>query len=173
MTLNLFNQETYPKSTLSLLDHLAKILVSLQKELGLTELEVPLFGKQLGSSLSANHVFLSGKMLKEHSPQTMVKTFGQLSKSLPTLGAIDLNGNCLIQNGYYPKIESGFTLLDILQKDIPKKYFLSQKTIQAIMKSNFRERKPKDVNKESSTIKVGGDIPCIKSETTDMMRDLE
>jgi DNA (cytosine-5)-methyltransferase 1 len=41
--------------------------------------------------------------------------FGQLSKPLPTLGVIDLNGNCLIQVGFYPKIESAFTLSDILQ----------------------------------------------------------
>ena len=132
--LNLFDQKTYPKSTLSLLDHLAKILVSLQKELGLTELEVPLFGKQLGSSLSANHVFLSGKMLKEHSPQTMAQTFGQLSKPLPTLEAIDLNGNCLIHAGFSPKIESGYTLSDILETEVDDRYFLSEKMVKNLTK---------------------------------------
>ena len=133
--LNLFDQKTYPKSTLSLLDHLAKILVSLQKELGLTELEVPLFGKQLGSSLSANHVFLSGKMLKEHSPQTMAQTFGQLSKPLPTLGAIDSNGNCLIHAGFQepPKTENASTLSDILETEVDDRYFLSEKQVQQMV----------------------------------------
>jgi hypothetical protein len=71
-------------------------------------------------------------MLKEHSPQTMAKTFGQLSKPLPTLGAIDLNGNCLIQVGFYPKIERESTLSDVLEKEVEKKYFLSEKMIKFI-----------------------------------------
>ena len=136
MMLNLFDQKTFPKSTLSLLDHLAKILASLEIELGQSkELEVPLFGKQLGSSLSANHIFLSGKMLKEHSPQMMAETFGQLSKPLPTLGAIDSNGNCLIHAGFYPKIESGYTLSDILETEVEDRYFLSDKMMKSLKNS--------------------------------------
>ena len=139
MTLNLFNQETYPKSTLSLLDHLAKILVSLESALGqLKERAVLLSGKQLGLSLTSNHVFFSGKMLKEHSPQTMAQTFGQLSKPLPTLGAIDLNGNCLIHAGFYPKIESGYTLSDILETEVDDRYFLSEKMVKQIEVSGKR-----------------------------------
>ena len=70
--------------------------------------------------------------IKEHSAATMVKTFGQYSTPLPTLGHIDLNGNCLIQSGYYPKIESGYTLSDILQhpEEVTDQYFLSQKMTQ-------------------------------------------
>ena len=44
-------------------------------------------------------------MLKEHSPQTIAETLRQSCKRLPTLGVIDSNGNCLIQSGFYPKIE--------------------------------------------------------------------
>ena len=171
--LQMFKEKDYPKLTSSHLDLLAKISVWLEKEVGWKEKEVVLSQKQLGSFGNADRVYLSGKMLKGLSPQMMVKISGQFCKSLPTLGGIDLNGNCLIQNGYYPKIENDFTLLDILEDEIPKKYFLSQKMIQGIMKSNFRERKPKDVNKESSTIKVGGDIPCIELETLDMTKDSE
>ena len=131
--LNLFDHKTYTKSTLSLLDHLAKILVSLESALGqLKERAVLLSGKQLGSSLSANHVFLSGKMLKEHSPQITAQTFGQLSKPLPTLGAIDSNGNCLIHAGFCPKIESGYTLSDILETEVDDRYFLSENQVKAM-----------------------------------------
>jgi hypothetical protein len=68
-------------------------------------------------------------MLKEHSAATMAQTFGRLSRPLPTLGVIDLNGNCLIQHGYYPRIESAFTLSDILEKEVDETYFLSEKMI--------------------------------------------
>ena len=137
--LNLFDQKTFPKSTLSLLARLAKILASLELELGyLKERAVLLSGKQLGSSMSANHVFLSGKMLKEHSPQTMAQTFGQLSKPLPTLGAIDSNGNCLIHAGFYPKIESGYTLSDILETEVDDRYFLSEKMVKQLQVSANR-----------------------------------
>ena len=125
--LELFDTQTYQKSTLSLSEVLAKILVLLENALGCKEIDHPLSPKQLDSSLTANHVFLSGKMLKEHSAATMAETFGQLSKPLPTLGAIDLNGNCLIHAGFYPKIESGYTLSDVLETEVDQKYFLSEK----------------------------------------------
>ncbi len=161
--LNLFDQKTFPKSTLSLLDHLAKILASLELELGQSkELEVPLYGKQLGSSMSANHVFLSGKMLKEHSPQMMAETFGQLSKPLPTLGVIDSNGNCLIHAGFRepPKIEKEYTLSDILEAEVDDRYFLSEKMVAHIttskpgqnQKPNFIVQSPQKKVVENTTI---------------------
>ena len=149
-----------PKSTLSLLDHLAKILVSLENVLGQKkEREVLLSGKQLDSSLSANHVFLSGKMLKERSPQTLAQTFGQLSKPLPTLGAIDLNGNLLTHAGFYPKIESGYTLSDILETEVDQKYFLSEKMVEHItsikpgqnQKPNYVRQSPPEKVEEKKT----------------------
>jgi hypothetical protein len=127
--LQMFEEQTSQASTSSLLEVLAKISHWQENELGWKDKGVLLSSKQLGSFTSADLVYLSGKMSREHSPQTMAQTFGQLSKPLPTLGAIDLNGNCLIQVGYYPKIESGFTLSDILQppNEIGEEYFLSQK----------------------------------------------
>ena len=41
----------------------------------------------------------------------------------------DLNNNCLIQNGYFPKIASGFTLSAILQDEVSQEYFLSERMI--------------------------------------------
>lgn len=85
------------------------------------------FALVLSNGLSLTFIF--GKMLKERSAVTMAQTFGQLSKPLPTLGVIQSNGNCLIQHGFYPKIESEFTLLDILEVEVSPDYFLSEKMI--------------------------------------------
>ena len=100
----------------SLLEVLAKISLLLETVKGWKEADQALSLKQLGLSQSADQIFLSGKMLKERSPQIIAKTLQQSCKRLPTLGVIDLNGNCLIQAGFYPKIERESTLSDILQK---------------------------------------------------------
>ena len=125
--LQMFEEHNYQKLTQSLSDRLAKTLASLENVKGWEEIEAPLLPKQFDSSMSVDHVFLSGKMLKELSPQTMARTFGQLSKPLPTLGVIDLNGNCLIQSGFYPKTERESTLSDILETEVEDKYILSEK----------------------------------------------
>ena len=131
--LQMFEEHNYQKLTQSLSDRLAKILVLLENVKGWEDNAVPLLPKQFDSSMSADHVFLSGKMLKEHSLKTMARTFGQLSKPLPTLGVIDLNGNCLIQSGFYPKTERESTLSDILETDVQDKYFLSEKVVNRLM----------------------------------------
>jgi len=104
---------------------------------------VALSSTQLPSLIASDQVFLSGRTLKELSAQMLAQTFGQFSKRLPTLGVIDLNGNCLIQAGFYPKIESGFTLSDILQDEVSQEYFLSQKMISHLQKKRKVNHKPK------------------------------
>lgn len=138
--LQIFPEEILAELTLSLSDRLAKISALLEKEKGWTVKEVFLSSKQFDWLLSSDHLCLSGKMLKELSPQTLAQTFGQFSKPLPTLGVIDLNGNCLTQSGFYPKIESGYTLSDILQdqSEVSEMYFLSQKTIAGLMKGQAK-----------------------------------
>ena len=142
--LQMFGEQTSQELTSSLSEVLAKISHWLEKEKGWGEKEVLLSRKQLDSFTSADLVYLSGKMLKEHSPQTMAQTFGQLSNPLPTLGVIDLSGNCLIQVGFYPKTESGYTLSDILQKpeEIGEEFFLSEKTINRMMEYSDKSVKP-------------------------------
>ena len=127
--LPLFDQQTLREQTLSLSVRLAKISALLESVPDSQAKKVALSSTQLPSLLTSDQVFLSGRMLREHSPQTLAQTFGQFSKPLPTLGVIDLNGNCLIQAGFYPKIESGYTLSDILQDEVSAEYFLSEKTI--------------------------------------------
>tara|TARA_R100000654_G_C2666585_1_gene125468 strand:- start:34 stop:1071 length:1038 start_codon:yes stop_codon:yes gene_type:complete len=53
-------------------------------------------------------------------------------------------------------------LKDILQDEYDTKYYLSEKMIAGIFKSNFRERKPIDINKLSKCLKIGGDVPCFE-----------
>ena len=132
----MFEEQTSPTSTSSLSVLLAKTLASLESVKGWTENEVALSLKQYALSVNADHELLCGRMLKEHSAQTMAKILRQSSKSLPTLGAIDLNGNCLIHRGFYPKIESGYTLSDILQspEEIGEEYFLSERSLAGLMK---------------------------------------
>ena len=133
--LQMFEEQTSPTSTLSPLEVLAKISHWQETERGWKDKEVLLSSKQSVLLANADQVYLSGKMLKEHSPQMMAQTFGRLSKPLPTLGVIDLNGNCLIQVGFYPKIESGYTLSDILQpqEQIGEGYSLSANAAERII----------------------------------------
>ena len=133
--LQMFGEQTSQELTSSLSEVLAKISHWQENELGWKEKEVLLSSKQSALLANADQVYLSGKMLKGHSPQMMAQTFGRLSKPLPTLGVIDLNGNCLIQVGFYPKIESGYTLSDILQpqEEIGEEYFLSEKAMSKLL----------------------------------------
>lgn len=96
----MFGEETSQPLTSSLLVLLAKTLASLESVKGWKENDQALSLKQYGLSTNADHELLCGKMLKEHSPAMMAKTLRQSSKPLPTLGAIDLNGNCLIHRGF-------------------------------------------------------------------------
>ena len=132
--LQMFGEKTSQESTLSPLDHLAKTLVRLEIAGVSKETEAVLSLKQYGLSENADQEFLFGKMLKELSPQTMGQILRQSSKPLLTLGAIDANGNFLTQRGFYPKIESEYTLLDILQKpeEIGEEYFLSESQVESL-----------------------------------------
>ena len=138
--LQMFEEPSSQKSTLSLSAALAKTLASLESAQVSPETEAALSLKQYGLSENAGQVFLFGKMLKEASAQTMAETLQQSCKSLPTLGAIDASGNCLIQAGYYPKIESGYTLSDILQspEEIGEEFFLSEGAMEKIMANGLK-----------------------------------
>ena len=138
--LQMFEDEILNDQILSLSEVLVRISAWQENVPALKGKGVILSWKQLGSLLKQNQVYLSGKMLKEVSAQTMAQTFGQLSLPLPTLGAIDLNGNCLIRVGYYPKIESGYTLSDILQEEVSQEYFLSENQISYITKDTARNQ---------------------------------
>lgn len=54
--------------------------------------------------------------------------------------------------------------LSTVQKDnviVEDKYFMNERQIAGVMKSNYRDRKPMDINRKSNCLKVGGDIKRI------------
>ncbi len=66
-------------------------------------------------------------------------------------------------NFNFPKeIPLELKLKDILQDNVNSKYYLSDKMVAGIFKSNFKERKPMDINKISKCLKIGGDVPCFE-----------
>ena len=140
--LQMFGEQTSQKLTLSPLEVLAKISALLENVKEWKETEAALSLKQFASLGNADQEYLSGRMLKEHSAVTMAKTLRQSSKRLPTLGAIDLNGNCLIQRGFLPKIVRESTLSDILQppNEIGEEYFLSERQVNQIANWNAQEK---------------------------------
>ena len=67
-------------------------------------------------------------------------------------------------NGFtFPK-EEHLTkkLKDVLEDDVDEKYYLSEKCIEGINNSNYKERQPVDINKEAPCQKYGEDITCFK-----------
>ena len=142
-TLQLFSPQTLQEQILSLSDRLAKISALLERVPDSQAQKVALSSTQLPSLLTSDQVFLSGRTLKALSAQMLAQTFGRLSKRLPTLGIIQSNGNCLIQAGYSPKIESEYTLSDILQDEVSQEYFLSQKMIAFLQQKRKVNHKPK------------------------------
>ena len=104
--------------TSSLSEALARILVQSATAAGCVERQVPLSGMLSKPSGDSDLTFLSGRMLRESSSQSIDRIFGALSKRLPTLAVIDLNGNCLIRHGFYPKTERESTLSPVYRRCI-------------------------------------------------------
>ena len=133
MTLNLFDQEEICQITLTSFveDFLAKHSAWLESDSDLMTLEVLSFLKLHGFSLimsktkDRSDVWYS-KMLKAYLVTMMDAHLLSSTEFLVTLG-IPLSSNYSILAGGYPKIESGYTLSDILQpqEEIGEEYFLS------------------------------------------------
>ena len=109
--------------------------------------EVNYFGVPLNSSIPCDQVYLSGKTLKEPLAPTKAGIFRQSCKRLPTSGVIDLNGNCAILDGFYPKIDRESTLSDILMEKVDPAYFLSSKAIKSLTRRATRNAKKGNGNK--------------------------
>lgn len=125
---NLFQESGISTSSLS--DFHAKIYLWLENSKDFMESEAVYFLRLCESLRLPSPIFLSLKTSKDFYHQTVEETLQPFCEgSLPTLGFMSVNGNCLIQAGFYPKIESGFTLSDIMQEGVDPKYFLSEKVI--------------------------------------------
>ena len=133
--LQILKQKDCQEATSSLSDSLAKICQSLEGEKDSKESEAVYSTKQLASLGLQDPNILSLKMSKGLSQVTKEKTLRSYCKRLPTLGMM-VNGNYLIHGGFSPKIESEYTLLDILEEEADQKYFLSEKAVNQLQASN-------------------------------------
>ena len=131
-TLQLFNVRTYQKTLTSFVeDFPVKHFQSQDYEKALMIQEVRYFLKLHGfsditKSVETQSTILYSKMLKVYLATKMDEHLLLSTEFLPTL-VIPLSANCLILAGFSPKIESGFTLSDILEENVDQKYFLSEK----------------------------------------------
>ena len=82
---------------------------------------------------------LYSKMLKVYLATMMEEHLLSFTEFLPTL-ITPLSANCLILVGFYPKIESGFTLSDILEENPDPKYFLSEKQVSSLTSGNQQSK---------------------------------
>jgi DNA (cytosine-5)-methyltransferase 3A len=65
-----------------------------------------------------------------------------------------------IPNITLPK-DRGILLKDILEKSVDKSFDVSEKCITGVLKSNYRDRKPMNLNGKANTLKLGGDVKRI------------
>ena len=125
---------TQTNTSLSLSDSLARIFQLLESaEDSLKVQEAVSYLKQAALLLKVKHKLSLLKMSKD-CPLLMKEEVSTKSLNfLPTLIQIvhntQLKCSFLILLGYSPKIERGIILSDILEQNVSKEYFLSQKTI--------------------------------------------
>lgn len=106
------------------------------------------------------------KTSPDYSASIKVATSTKLLECLPKLGMI-VNGRFLIQGGFSPRIESGFTLSDILEDSPDPKYFLSEKSLKRFDKREMGQIITQDVSQRK--INLGkpngtGEQPSSKSD---------
>lgn len=124
------------RSILLLSDFRVKICQLLENEKGYKVAEAVYSLKRQGLFGSADPIFLSLKTSRGFYQVTTEKTLKQFCEKSPTLGYMSVNGSCLILLGGSHKIESGYTLSDILEKEVPERYFLSQKSVESLLGRN-------------------------------------
>ena len=136
-------EQTLERLTLLLSDFHAKIFQSLENAKDWMAIEVAYSFKRQGLFVNCNPQYLSLKTSKDCFRQTKEQHLSDACERLPTLGYMSANGNCLILPGFSPKIESGYTLSDILQKpeEVSEKYFLSENSIKSLLEYNERNEK--------------------------------
>jgi len=110
----------------------ASLSVLLAKKKGLMTQEVHYFLKLQGFSSTSDPDIFYSKMLRVYLVMTMEKLSQEYLGFLPTLG-MSINGKFLIADAFqFLNQEKEFSFLDILEKDVNKKYSLSQKEIKMI-----------------------------------------
>ena len=126
-------QKNSPISISCVRDFLVNLLALQEKDSDLKTQEAQCFLKSHGFLKTKDRDILFSKMLKAYLITTEEKLSKQYLKFSPTLG-IKLNGSYLIlSSSEFLKTGNGCTLLDVMEQNVPEKYFLSQEAIQRII----------------------------------------
>lgn len=70
------------------------------------------------------------------------------------------NGKCLTARPTFPKIENGFSLSDILEDQVPEKYFLSDEKTATLLKS-LESSTSKEMTTSKECMELGGVAPAL------------
>lgn len=140
------SQEKKSEKLTSLLsDFRARICQLLESGKGLKVAEAVYSMKRQGLFVNCIPDFSSLKMLQDcfqnHHQETLLineSGFSPFFQKSPTLGYMSVNGKCLTLNGFCPRIESGYTLSDILEEQVAAKYFLSEEALKGLMKGQSK-----------------------------------
>ena len=117
----------------SVVDFLANLSLLQEKDEDLKTPEAHSFLKSQGFCTTKNPNILYSKTLKGYLTTTVEELLQLSLKFSPTLG-IKCNGRFLIlSSSAFLKTGKGCTLLDVLEQNVPEKYFLSQAAIQRIL----------------------------------------
>ena len=120
---------TYPTSTYWLEDFLARHSALQEKGQDLTMQEVHCFLRSQGFSDTNDPDIFYLRTWEAYYLTMIEKLSSKYLKFCPTLG-IELNGNYLIlKTSDYPRTGPECSLLDILEDNVPDKYFLSDKAV--------------------------------------------
>ena len=133
MTFEKSKQKNCRTSTSCVQDFLANLFQLPGKGEDLTTPEAQCFLKSQGFCKTKDRDILFSKMLKAYLITTEEKLSKQYLKFSPTLG-IKLNGSYLIlSSSEFLKTGKECTLLDVMEKNVSGKYFLSQKQVDKIL----------------------------------------
>ena len=133
MTVQQSTQKNSPISISCVRDFLVNLLALQEKDSDLKTQEAQCFLKSHGFFKTKDQDILFSKMLKAYLITTEEKLSKQYLKFSTTLG-IKLNGSYLIlSSSEFLKTGNGCTLLDVMEQNVPEKYFLSQEAIQRII----------------------------------------
>ena len=127
------NQKNFPNLNSYVQASLASLLALPENEKDLMIQEAHYFLKSLKLLKKENHLISFLRTSRDYFLTMRAKHSVQSSEPLMKSGMM-LNGKLLTLNISFHKVGNESSLLDILEKDVPKKYFLSEKYVSYLKK---------------------------------------
>ena len=147
----LFDQQTLEQLTLSPQVFRVRLSQLLEKDVDLKTHEAHYFLKSHGFVPLPNPNTYYSKTLRAYLTTTVGELLASSTKHLLTL-AIPLNSKWSILSGFCPKIESEYTLSDILQEEVDQEYFLSEKKLSWIISGQQTSRLHRVYKEQADTL---------------------